>query len=63
MVKNVPALNTLVLTQNNIAELADLEVLRGFKKLTFLSLVENPVTNKEVWVQLVVSIGCDADRV
>lgn len=62
MVKNVPALNTLVLTQNNIAELADLEVLRGFKKLTFLSLVENPVTNKEVRIQLVVSIGCDADK-
>lgn len=48
MVKSVPALNTLVLTQNNVAELADLEVLRGFKKLTFVSLVDNPVTNKEV---------------
>jgi U2 small nuclear ribonucleoprotein A' len=46
--KSVPALNTLVLTQNNVAELADLEVLRGFKKLTFVSLVDNPVTNKEV---------------
>jgi U2 small nuclear ribonucleoprotein A' len=44
----VPALNTLVLSQNNVAELADLEVLRGFKKLTFVSLVDNPVTNKEV---------------
>lgn len=50
MVKSVPALNTLVLTQNNVAELADLEVLRGFKKLTFVSLVDNPVTNKEVCV-------------
>lgn len=48
VVKSVPALNTLVLSQNNVAELADLEVLRGFKKLTFLSLVDNPVTNKEV---------------
>ena len=48
VVKSVPALNTLVLTQNNVAELADLEVLRGFKKLTFVSLVDNPVTNKEV---------------
>jgi len=46
--KSVPALNTLVLTQNNVAELADLEVLRGFEKLTFLSLVDNPVANKEV---------------
>lgn len=48
MVKSVPALSTLVLTQNNVAELSDLEVLRGFKKLTFLSLLENPVTSKEV---------------
>lgn len=54
MVKNVPALSTLVLTKNNVAELADLEVLRGFKKLTFLSLVENPVTNKEVCLEHVV---------
>ena len=52
MVKSVPALNTLVLTQNNVAELADLEVLRGFKKLTFVSLVDNPVTNKEVGTML-----------
>lgn len=52
MVKSVPALNTLVLTQNNVAELADLEVLRGFKKLTFLSLVDNPVTNKEVRIPI-----------
>lgn len=50
VVKSVPALSTLVLTQNNVAELADLEVLRGFKKLTFLSLVENPVTSKEVCI-------------
>lgn len=52
MVKSVPSLNTLVLTQNNVAELADLEVLRGFKKLTFLSLVDNPVTNKEVRIPI-----------
>lgn len=48
MTRSVPALNTLVLTQNNVTELADLAVIKGFKKLTFLSLVENPVTNKEV---------------
>ena len=46
--KSVPALSTLVLTQNSVSELADLEVLRGFEKLTFLSLVDNPVANKEV---------------
>jgi U2 small nuclear ribonucleoprotein A' len=35
-------------TKNSVSELADLEVLRGFEKLTFLSLVDNPVANKEV---------------
>lgn len=61
VVKSVPALSTLVLTQNNVAELADLEVLRGFKKLTFLSLVENPVTSKEVCIlgRIVVAWGND----
>jgi U2 small nuclear ribonucleoprotein A' len=49
--KSVPALSTLVLTQNSVSELADLEVLRGFEKLTFLSLVDNPVANKEVCIQ------------
>ena len=61
MVKSVPALNTLVLTQNNVAELADLEVLRGFKKLTFVSLVDNPVTNKEVGRSLLDTIKRHAD--
>jgi U2 small nuclear ribonucleoprotein A' len=61
VVKSVPALNTLVLSQNNVAELADLEVLRGFKKLTFVSLVDNPVTNKEVRVHLMDSREQDID--
>lgn len=61
MVKSVPALNTLVLTQNNVAELADLEVLRGFKKLTFVSLVDNPVTNKEVGAALLDNTERHAD--
>lgn len=63
MVKSVPALNTLVLTQNNVAELADLEVLRGFKKLTFLSLVDNPVTNKEVRIPVLDNRERHADKV
>jgi len=63
VVKSVPALNTLVLTQNNVAELADLEVLRGFKKLTFLSLVDNTVTNKEVCTHLLGNIKRHADMV
>lgn len=41
-------MSTLVLTQNNIAELADLDPLRGFAKLTHVSLGENPVASKEV---------------
>ena len=63
MVKSVPSLNTLVLTQNNVAELADLEVLRGFKKLTFLSLVDNPVTNKEVRILVLGKRKSHADEV
>lgn len=38
----------LVLTANNLAELGDLEPLGKFKRLTHLSLLENPVTRKEV---------------
>jgi len=43
----IPNLTTLVLTKNRIAELADLDPLGGFKKLVYLSLIGNPVTNKE----------------
>ena len=38
-----------MLTANNIAELADLDVLSTFPKLTHLVLMENPGTRKEVW--------------
>jgi hypothetical protein len=44
----LPNLNTLVLTANNFAELADLDVLSTFGALTHLVLLENPVTRKEV---------------
>jgi len=47
MSKSVPNLHTLVLTNNNVAELADLDPLQGFAKLTYVSLVGNPVANKE----------------
>lgn len=46
--KNLPNLHTLVLTQNNVAELADVDVLKGFASLTYVSLLGNPVTSKEV---------------
>lgn len=48
MSKSVPNLHTLVLTENHINELADLDSLQGFTKLTYLSLKENPVAEKEV---------------
>ncbi|KAL2830877.1 leucine-rich repeat-domain-containing protein [Aspergillus cavernicola] len=44
---SVPGLTTLILTANNIAELADLDPLRNLSKLTHLVLLENPVTRKE----------------
>ncbi|UNI21995.1 U2 snRNP complex subunit [Purpureocillium takamizusanense] len=45
--KAIPNLKNLVLASNNIAELADLDVLAKFARLTHLVLVDNPVTKKE----------------
>jgi vacuolar-type H+-ATPase subunit H len=45
--KNVPYLKNLVLVSNHFAELADLDGLAGFKRLTHLVLADNPVTKKE----------------
>ncbi|KAL8966625.1 MAG: hypothetical protein Q9197_005879 [Variospora fuerteventurae] len=47
LAKSIPNLTTLILTSNNLAELADLDPLRAFPRLTHLSLLENPVTRKE----------------
>ena len=44
---SVPNLATLVLTNNNIAELGDLEPLKDVKGLQFLSLLGNPVQDKK----------------
>ncbi|EFQ30740.1 U2 small nuclear ribonucleoprotein A [Colletotrichum graminicola] len=43
----IPNLAQLVLASNQLAELADLDVLAGFKRLTHLVLADNPVTKKE----------------
>ncbi|KAI9842591.1 MAG: U2 snRNP complex subunit [Sclerophora amabilis] len=43
----LPNLTTLVLTANHVAELADLDPLSGFRRLTHLVLIENPVVRKE----------------
>lgn len=45
---SLPNLTTLVLTGNNVAELADLDGLTGCARLTSLVLMENPVARKEV---------------
>ncbi|KAI9821773.1 MAG: U2 snRNP complex subunit [Pycnora praestabilis] len=47
LANSIPNLTTLVLTSNNLAELADLDVLSTFVRLTHLTLLENPVTRKE----------------
>ena len=48
LANQLPNLSVLILTQNSIAELADLEPLARFGRLVHLSLLENPVTRKEV---------------
>src|SRR5215472_16624623 len=44
---SIPNLTTLVLTNNNIAELGDLEPLKELKALRYLSLLGNPVRDKK----------------
>ncbi|KAI1913745.1 U2 snRNP complex subunit [Ophidiomyces ophidiicola] len=45
--QSIPNLTNLILTSNNITELADLEPLKTLTRLTHLSLLENPATRKE----------------
>lgn len=45
--QSIPNLTTLVLSNNNVAELVDLDPLRRFTRLTHVSLIENPVARKE----------------
>lgn len=47
LANSLPHLTTLVLTANNFAELADLDVLATFRQLTHLVLLDNPVSRKE----------------
>ncbi|OBZ79857.1 U2 small nuclear ribonucleoprotein A' [Grifola frondosa] len=44
---SMPNLTTLVLTNNNIAELGDLEPLKDVRSLKYLSLLGNPVQEKK----------------
>lgn len=45
---SIPNLQNLVLASNNFTELADLDPLGGFSRLTHLVLIDNPVTKHEV---------------
>ncbi|RWS13500.1 U2 small nuclear ribonucleoprotein A-like protein [Dinothrombium tinctorium] len=45
--ESVPNLEWLILTNNQIQELGDIDPLSGFKKLEFLSLLNNPITTKK----------------
>lgn len=51
--KSIPGLKNLVLASNNVAELADLDILGKMTRLTHLVLVDNPVTKKEVRMSLI----------
>ncbi|CAG8513206.1 5433_t:CDS:2 [Ambispora gerdemannii] len=45
----LPNLNTMILTNNNIAELTDLEPLNRCRRLQYVSLLDNPVTRKKYY--------------
>lgn len=51
----IPNLETLVLTNNHIQELGDLDPLAEFSKLTYLSLLSNPVANKQHYRSYVIN--------
>jgi len=61
LANSIPNLKNLILTSNNFGELADLDVLSTFSKLTHLVLMENPVTRKEHYRYWVV-FRCPAVR-
>ncbi|KAF4446110.1 U2 small nuclear ribonucleoprotein A' [Fusarium austroafricanum] len=47
LAKAIPNLANLVLSSNNLAELADLDTLAAFPRLTHLVLSDNPVAKKD----------------
>jgi len=50
----LPNLNTLILTNNSLQELADLEPLVSLTKLEFISLLHNPVVTKRNYREYVI---------
>lgn len=59
---SLPNLTTLVLTNNSLAQLGDLEPLKGCRALQFLSLLGNPVREKKYYRDWVIW-RCKALRV
>ena len=57
LAKALPNLTNLVLAANHMAELADLDVLARFPRLTHLVLADNPVTKKEVSLSRACPVG------
>ena len=51
----IPNLRVLALTGNSLAELSQLEALRNFNRLEFLSLIGNPVTAKKNYREWVIN--------
>jgi len=47
LANSLPNLTILILTANNLTELADLDPLAKFKRLTHLSLLDNPIVRKD----------------
>lgn len=47
LASSLPNIEALILTANNISQLADLDPLSKFSKLTYVSLLDNPVTSRE----------------
>lgn len=60
LASSVPHLTNLVLTSNNLTELADLDNLRGLSRLTHLILLDNPVARKEVCFSFSLSLEMKA---
>lgn len=57
----LPSLTTLVLTSNLVKEVGDLDGLSKCYGLTHLSLLENPVTKKEVSHILLTTVEAPTD--
>ncbi|KAG4101463.1 U2 small nuclear ribonucleoprotein a [Neocallimastix lanati (nom. inval.)] len=53
--KTLPNLESLILTNNQIQELGDLDVLGDMKNLKYLSLMDNPVVTKKYYRLFVIN--------